>query len=383
MNKNLHYITFQSFPMFSANTIVTMKMLKYFKKKEYDVSLIFPGRNKVKSSEEEILKFYGVSEKININRTNYLLPFGKINFFNKSSFRISHFLWSVFIWLKYKFNNVDYKNTILLTRSSWVLYFFSFSKYKIVFECHKFSKLTKYILKLLRKKYNCGYTFSNELLKNCFELSKIQENNTIIAPSAYDEDEFNKKQHIKNENEVIFVGRFTRFNKDRNLDFLIEAFSKEELQTYKLKLIGGPKKIAEQLRSTIEEKNVNNITVLDYMPQAQLIQTLSKSEIGILINSAGDRHSRMHTSPVKYFEYIRAGLKVLAIDFESHRALPYSKQIFYFDEGNLTSFINGLSTLSKKNSMKYSNINKYSYDSKVNSIDNLFARLEGLEPPTL
>ena len=43
MNKNLHYITFQNFPMFSANTIVTMKNLSYLNKRGYDVTLVFPG----------------------------------------------------------------------------------------------------------------------------------------------------------------------------------------------------------------------------------------------------------------------------------------------------------------------------------------------------
>ena len=383
MNKNLHYITFQTFPMFSANTIVTMKKLRYFKMKGYEVSLIFPGRSEIKFSEDEILDFYGVNEKINIVKTKYLLPFGKINFFNKSSYRISHFLWSLFVWLRYKSNEVDPNNTVLFTRSGWVLCFFSYSKFNIIFECHKFSKLTKLILKLLRQKKNCGYTFTNELLQNSFELSKIQKNNSIIVPSAYDDEDFTDTDHIKNKNEVIFVGRFTRFNKNRNLDFLIEAFSKDELKTYNLKLIGGPKNIAEQLRNKVKENNVENVFVLDYLPQAELIQILSKSEIGILINSGEDMHSRLHTSPVKYFEYIRAGLKVLAIDFKSHRALPYSEQISYFDEGNIKSFVNELTALSKKNLMSYPDIYKYSYGNKVDSISNLFARLEGLEPPTL
>ena len=103
MNKNLHYITFQNFPMFSANTIVTMKNLSYLNKRGYDVTLVFPGRGDNKISESEILNFYNIKEKIKIERTRYLLPFGKINIFNKSSFRISHFFWSFIIWIKYFF----------------------------------------------------------------------------------------------------------------------------------------------------------------------------------------------------------------------------------------------------------------------------------------
>ena len=113
------------------------------------------------------------------------------------------------------------------------------------------------------------------------------------------------------------------------------------------------------------------------------MEELSTSEIGILINDGRDNHSRLHTSPVKYFEYIRSGLKVLAVDFDSHRALPYSNEISFFNEGDIDSFINELLILSKKNPVSYPDIDQYSYERKIDLLSDLFARLEGLEPPTL
>ena len=44
LNKKLFYITFQSFPSISANSLQSMKMVKYFDKAGYDVELIHPGR---------------------------------------------------------------------------------------------------------------------------------------------------------------------------------------------------------------------------------------------------------------------------------------------------------------------------------------------------
>ena len=384
MNKNLHYITFQNFPMFSANTIVTMKILSYLNKRGYNVSLVFPGRGDNKVSKSEILAFYDIKENIKIERTRYLLPFGKINLFNKSSFRVSHFLWSFFIWIKYLFKKIDHKNTVLMTRSSWILYFFSKSKFNIIYECHKFSKLTHAIFRAVKDKDNCAFTFSNELLRDSFKLNALQKKNSIIAHSSYDEKTFKQTEYKnKNKNQIIFVGRFTRFNKSRNLDFLIEAFSKNDLKNFDLKLIGGPNNIAEQLRARIKELSIKNITVIDYLPQDELVEQLSTSEIGILINDGRDNHSRLHTSPVKYFEYIRSGLKVLAVDFESHRSLPYSNDISFFNEGDMDSFINELLILSKKNVVMYPDIDQYSYEKKIESLIDLFARLEGLEPPTL
>ena len=55
---------------------------------------------------------------------------------------------------------------------------------------------------------------------------------------------------------------------------------------------------------------------------------LKESEIGLLINSSKNKHSVKFTSPLKYFEYLAADLKIVAVDFESHRELPFIL-IFY------------------------------------------------------
>ena len=63
--------------MFSANTIVSMKTVSYFKKSGLDVSLVFPGRDKVKSDKNQILDFYNIKEEINVVRTSYFSPVWK------------------------------------------------------------------------------------------------------------------------------------------------------------------------------------------------------------------------------------------------------------------------------------------------------------------
>ena len=168
-----------------------------------------------------------------------------------------------------------------------------------------------------------------------------------------------------------------------NLNFLVNAFSQKKISDFKLKLIGGPKHIADEIREEIKAKNIKNVEVLDYLPQKKLNSILATTSIGILINSSKDIHSKLHTSPVKFFEYIRSGLKVLAIDFEAHKALPYSNNIYFFREGDEFDFIDKLIKADSDNNIKYDNIQQFSYLKRIENINNLFARLEGLEPPTL
>ena len=62
----------------------------------------------------------------------------------------------------------------------------------------------------------------------------------------------------------------------------------------------------------------------------EVVKLILESEVGILINSEDTIHSKVFTSPIKYFEYLRGGLKVLAVDFTSHENLPYSEDITFF-----------------------------------------------------
>ena len=369
--------------MFSANTIVSMKTIKYFKKSGNDVTLVFPGRSKDKVAYEEILKFYDIKEDIDILRTSYFLPFGKVNFFNKTSYIISHFVWSLFIYLKYRLKNDGLQEILYFTRSNWVFYFFSRKNLKIIFECHKYSKSTQLIFKLIGDKKSSGYIFQNSLLAESFVLSRTQRKNMIIIPSAYDEDDFMFKPVLKKDRAIVFIGRFTRFNEDRNLKFLINTFTNEKLKNFKLKLIGGPKYSADILRSEVAKNNISNIEILDYKPQNKLMKILSSNSIGILINSSRDIHSKQHTSPVKYFEYVRAGLKILAVDFEAHKLLPYSDQIYFFKDGDSKDLTEKILKAEKDNIKPYKNVESYSYSYRIEKINQLFARLEGFEPPTL
>ena len=45
------------------------------------------------------------------------------------------------------------------------------------------------------------------------EISLSSSSKVMILPSAYDEDIFSYKQHVKKENKIIYTGSFYRFGK--------------------------------------------------------------------------------------------------------------------------------------------------------------------------
>ena len=104
---NLIYITYQSFPASTANSLQTITNLKYLIKKGLNVKLVFPLREKNSNENKRSLQnFYELKEEFEIVGTKHYLPFGKIKIFNKLFFLISHFLWSLFISINiHKYSN--------------------------------------------------------------------------------------------------------------------------------------------------------------------------------------------------------------------------------------------------------------------------------------
>ena len=45
------------------------------------------------------------------------------------------------------------------------------------------------------------------------------------------------------------------------------------------------------------------------------------------------------TSPIKYFEYERGGVKICSTNVPAHKNLPLQDNIYYFEKNNLESFV--------------------------------------------
>ena len=110
-----------------------------------------------------------------------------------------------------------------------------------------------------------------------------------------------------------------------------------------MKIIGGPIEELVLLRKFIKDQNLQDkVELLEWIPRGKVLNEIEKSGIGLLINSSKDKHSVLYTSPLKYFEYLYAGLNIIAVNFHAHKTLPYSENIEFFDENNEESFINAL-----------------------------------------
>ena len=382
MNNKLFYITFQSFPSISANSLQSMKMVKYFNRAGYDIELVHPGRGDLVTN-KNFHQHYNIGEEVKISKIDWPVKFDRFKYFKKLFYIISHFIWSFVVTRKYINKFPDRSNAIFFTRSNWTLFFLARKNYRVVFEIHKLSKTTSFVFKKLKDKKNVGYIALNKYLAEDSNLDKEQKKNLEIIANSFDDEDLKYNNTQKIPNSFIFMGRLTRYGHNRNVEFLVNAFGSKELDKYKLSIVGGPTKSSIELKKFIEVNNIRNVEVIDHLPQNKLIEFASRFQNGILINSGNSDNDILYTSPLKYFEYIAIGLNVVAVDFKSHRILPFSDKISFFQENNFKSFAEALKNSEKLSKPDLQDLTEYSYSNRVILIKKLFARLEGLEPPTL
>ncbi len=353
---SINYITYQTFPAETANSQQTISNIKYLVKNNCNVSLVFPLREEQSSSSlSEINKYYNINEEFKVTGLSHNLPFGKTKIFNKIAFHISHFIWAKEA-VKKTIKESD-SNDIYITRSDWVLYFLLKNDKKVIFECHQLSKLRKLILKTCLKNPKAKIIFLNSKLKQYF-INNVSEKNSIVLHNAVDLQYF--KNIAKKKKEVVFVGNLQRFNKGRNLEFIINGFVKSQLsQKYKLKIIGGPEKAAKELMENVAKFTTKeNVVITGRLNRQDAIKNISEAEVGILINNSKNKHSLLYTSPLKYFEYLASELIIIAVNYPSHRELPYSENILFFEENDLNQLIESFNAVLRKSpvSLKDANI---------------------------
>ena len=362
----LHYVTYQTFPSKKANTLQTIGNLKYLSKNNVDSTLIFPLRKHESSSNENTLKkFYNYEVDIKIKGTSHKFPFGRTSKFERLFFLMSHFLWSRQITRSIMKKSEE--GIIFFTRSEWVFYYLSKYDLKVTYECHQLSKLKKIIIPISIKKPASKIIFLNEELKIDAKIKKVYDSKIQILHNGVDEELFKTKVQ-KDRKRVIFSGNLSRFNTERNLDFIIQSFADPKLSDFNLSIVGANESEFALLNKNIEQLGLSErISVEKWVDREQSIKRIQKSSIGILINSENNLHSTKYTSPLKYFEYVYAGLSVVAVDFKAHRVLPNSESISFFKNNDKSNFINAILNASSS-SFSSVGLNEFTLDYRAKQI---------------
>ena len=363
--KKLIYVTYQTFPANTANSLQTISNIAFLNKNKCDIDLYFPLREKTSSGDyTTISNYYSVDTKFNVFGLKHNYPHGKVQFLKPLFYHISHFLWSKNIVKQYfKQNSQDF----FITRSDWIAYFLGKQGSSVVFEVHQTSKLRRFILKKLSTFSNVKIIFLHENLKKKYE--EINNNKNIVLHNGVDASLFNNNVS-KEKNKIVFLGKLTRFNQTRGIEQLITFFREEYVkENFSLDIVGCSKKEQTIIMELIKKHNLEDkITTFEWLNRKDAITKIQTAEFGLLLNTPENEHSYLYTSPLKYFEYLYGGLKVLAVDFPSHKDLPLSKNINFFNLKDTESFIEALKNAKEADTPSSEELSLITLDSRAKKI---------------
>ena len=375
MNKTIHYITYQTFPADTANSIQSISNIKYLVRKGVKVKLFFPNREQQSNDDIGVLKkHYDFSEEFYTEGLEHKLPFGRVKYFNKLVYLYSHLVWSRRA-VKHVLKNYP-KPDIFFTRSDWVYYFLSLKNQHVVFECHQLTYLRKLLVNISIKRDKSKLICLTQAIADDLTIPKLYSNKIKIIPNGYDEDyfdsEYAKEKKLGNKIRVVFVGNLKRFGKSRGLNNIIDMYESEDIkERFELTIVGGPNSVAKELKDDIEKRELQtSISVVGQQNRRDALKMIENSDIGVLINDKGNKHSELYTSPLKYYEYLRGKLKIVAVDFPSHRSLVFSDRIFFFDLESRESLISALKLSTKEDTpyLEENEIRELSLEARVATV---------------
>ena len=85
---------------------------------------------------------------------------------------------------------------------------------------------------------------------------------------------------------------------------IIDIYESEDIkESFELTIVGGPNNVAKELKNDIEKRKLQNvISVVGQQNRREALNIIENSDIGVLINDKGNKHSELYTSPLKYCE---------------------------------------------------------------------------------
>lgn len=190
---------------------------------------------------------------------------------------------------------------------------------------------------------------SSGLKERLMELG-VNADRIHVAPDGYepalfesmgDKAKLREKYGIPSDAFVVFYqGRFYSW---KGLDRIVSLWSKTDSRAY-LVLMGGPEYERKRLEALVDEKGKDRVVFIDFLPMKEGIETHAIGDIGLLASDPNQTVSKKYTSPLKLFEYLAAGLPILASDVPSSRDVLDESVARFFGSGDV-SFTNALESV--------------------------------------
>ncbi len=159
-----------------------------------------------------------------------------------------------------------------------------------------------------------------------------------ILPVGFNKDFLNIQHQEGKKYDVIYSGNFSEW---KGLDILVEAISIIKHQynrNIKAVLIGANDQTKQQYENQAKELGVfDNIEIVNRVEHKKIYNYIARSKLGVLSNKY-DADGLLFTSPLKLYEYLGAGIKVVVSRLPSIESNIDESLVYYATPENPESF---------------------------------------------
>ena len=247
-------------------------------------------------------------------------------FYKGGVLKFLHFNWKVFLFLIKKPLEIIHCHDLWVLPAAVVLSFFKHCN--LIYDAHEFyGGLEVFTRNKIRKKIWMVFeylaiprvdvliTVSEQLAelyqKKYPNLKSVRVIRNLPKTEFSDEGLKTSGFPVTKDAVILFQGHF---RPGRGLLNLFKAFS--EIEDAHLVMIGGGE-LEEDLKEVVEKKNLaKRVTFMGYLPTDDLIRTTAQADLGIALFEPTSINYA-YALPNKFFEYIMAGIPVLASNIKT------------------------------------------------------------------
>lgn len=235
-----------------------------------------------------------------------------------------------------------------------------------------------------------GWIAISEGLKRYLVEQGVSSEQILVAPDGFDPDAF---AHLPSREEarrklgidpnVFLVAYAGHLYPWKGVDGIASAFSKIP-DGIELAIVGGYPQDIERVKGLAG--NASRVKFVGHQSRKDALTWLSAADAAMLPTSAQFEIGKSYTSPLKLFEYLAAGLPVIASDVPSSREILDESVATFFKPDDAEDFLRALQEIGKKKQEKgisKEKVKGYSWKERGRGIAVILSAAKDLRPEIL
>jgi glycosyltransferase involved in cell wall biosynthesis len=308
-------------PTEKAHGLQIAKMCEAYAKLGHDIELIVPYRRN--HIAETVHGYYGLATSFPV----HTISIPDTILFSKWIPSIAYWLQAVFFLGALTLKNKIPKDTLIMTRSADVAWWYTLRGYTVVCEVHEWPRTRAWFSSYLLR--SVKYLVTNS--KGLAEEIKTHGLSAFVAPNGVDldalkptigRDEMCKQNNI---DESSFVSMYIGALEDwKGYETFLKASKK--LQDVVTVIVGGKDEHIEELR-----KEYPYVCFFGTRPYREIGNYQNMADVLVIPNDPRFTEAQKYTSPIKLFAHLTSGVPIVVTDLPTMRDIVCEEEVFFFD----------------------------------------------------